>query len=297
MAVRGTHELAHHRTSSFLTLTIRDVALRAVEPDCPRGSTEAPDAPSIRANIAPVDYVDSTAQPPRLCVREGTGPSLSIRDHQLFMKRLLFKLRSYGPIEPVRLIMCGEYGDKKFRPHYHYILFGYGFPDKYPFKKKNGHQLYRSALLEECWPHGQADIGLVTFNSINYVTGYITKKITGKNADDHYRRQTPNGTTYYLQPEFTCMSRRPGIGAGWFGKNAHHVYPADRVVINGKAAKPPRYYDKKLEQSSDLLYEQVKKARELKLAQQDPANYTPERLRAGETILHARLNQKKRSLE
>ena len=40
------------------------------------------------------------------------------------------------------------------------------------------------------------------------------------------------------------MSRRPGIGKGWFDKfHATDVAPHDHVVINGRAQRPPRYYD------------------------------------------------------
>ena len=38
------------------------------------------------------------------------------------------------------------------------------------------------------------------------------------------------------------MSRRPGIAAGWYDKYSADVYPADKVVVRGKAQRPPRMY-------------------------------------------------------
>lgn len=184
--------------------------------------------------------------------------------------------------------MGAEYGkkEKTYRPHYHYIIFGYDFPDKYKWKKKNGYQLYRSSLLEQCWPHGQADIAECNFDTIQYVAKYVTKKISGEKGDDYYRRQLPDGTNYWLQPEFGQMSRNPGLGAEWFQKYKSSVYPHDRVVINETPAKPPRYYDQLLQRVDPDQLELVKKKRaELVLDQ------TPERLRAGEVILRAKLKQ------
>lgn len=192
--------------------------------------------------------------------------------------------------------MCGEYGEKTGRPHYHYVIFGYDFPDKYKFKKtRNGHQLYRSNLLEKLWPYGYADIGACNFEMIAYIARYVTKKITGEAAIQHYRRLAKDDkTNYWLQPEFNAMSRNPGIGNEWARKYTSSVYPHDRVVINGKPAKPPRYYDQQLEKKDPAMYERVKEQREERVPNSEAQS--PERLRAGESIAHAR-HDKKRSLE
>lgn len=324
-AVRGMHEMKSHRAACSLLLTIRDSNYRPEDLDAYRahirvheseipadlttGSNLAPDArlnsreyrsggpvDSSAARTVLVPYEDGTRARPSVASPEGTGESLSIRDHQLFMKRLIRRLREAGPIEPVRFMMCGEYGEKLGRPHYHYIIFGYDFPDKYRFKKsRTGFQLYRSNLLESLWPYGHADIGECNFETIAYVARYVTKKITGEDGDNHYRRSLPDGTNYWLQPEFNAMSRNPGIGNKWFGKYASSVYPHDRVVINGKAAKPPRYYDGLLEKADPDRLEAVKKARQERAPNSEAQ--LPERLRAGEEITHARMRVSKRKLE
>ena len=75
--------------------------------------------------------------------------------------------------------MCGEYGDKLGRPHYHAIIFGVTFVDKKLWSIRRGNNLYRSATLEKLWPYGFSSIGTVNFETAAYVARYVTKKITG----------------------------------------------------------------------------------------------------------------------
>lgn len=192
--------------------------------------------------------------------------------------------------------MCGEYGEKLGRPHYHYCLFGEDFrEDRYEWRTSNGNLLYRSPWLEELWPHGNAEIGDLTFESAAYVARYIMKKITGDMANDHYKRVCPEtGEIYWLPPEFNVMSRRPGIGAEWMEKFRNDVYNTDSVVVRGMQCKPPRYYDKLLELVDAAAAEQIKEERAKGINHDDN---TPERLAVRETVARARLNLKKRQLE
>lgn len=63
---------------------------------------------------------------------------LSKRDLQLFLKRL----RKHFNNKKIRFFACGEYGDKKGRPHYHIILFNCNFEDMYFFSYDNKKMLY-----------------------------------------------------------------------------------------------------------------------------------------------------------
>lgn len=157
--------------------------------------------------------------------------SISKREVQLFMKRLR---KEYG--EGIRFYACGEYGEENKRPHYHLILFNIQFNDRELHSVRNGVKLYRSRKLEEIWTKGYSTIGDVTFESASYVARYVTKKITGDKAENHY-----NGKI----PEFALMSRRPGLGKGFVEEYYKDIYVKDEIIMrNGLKMKPPKYYDK-----------------------------------------------------
>lgn len=177
--------------------------------------------------------------------------SLHLEDFQLFMKRLRRSLHG----KRVRFYHCGEYGEDLGRPHYHALLFGHDFADKKFFSSRGGNNVFVSATLSRLWPFGYSVIGAVTFDSAAYVARYVMKKVTGEKADDHY-----NGR----RPEYVTMSRRPGIGRGWYDKYRFDVYPLDRVVVNGKETRPPRFYDRLLEKDDRSCLEQIKIKREEK---------------------------------
>lgn len=181
--------------------------------------------------------------------------SLDYRDFQLFMKRL----RKRFPQRIIRYYGGGEYGEKLGRPHFHACLFNRDFFDKTVWKKTDaGEIIYRSAVLEEAWPFGHSSVGEMNFRTAGYCARYILDKRVGQEAESYYRRiDTDTGEIYYLEPEFNFMSLKDyeldgvkwpgGIGARWFLQFQNEVKHFDSVVVNGKEAKPPRYYDKLLE--------------------------------------------------
>lgn len=209
--------------------------------------------------------------------------SLNKSHFQKFMKRFR---KAISP-KLVRFFHCGEYGEKNERPHYHACIFGYDFPDKVLYTIRDECRLYRSPMLEGLWPFGFATVGDVTFESAAYVARYITKKITGDLAKDHYQGR---------QPEYTTMSRRPGIGKEWFKQFKNETYRDDTVVIRGKEMTPPRYYDKLLEQEDVVKYTTIKLDRKAK-AMQNAADNTAARLKAKETCKLAQFKQLKRGYE
>lgn len=184
--------------------------------------------------------------------------SLNVRHFQLFMKRLRKK---FG--DGIRFFHCGEYGEKYGRPHYHAILFNFDFHDKYFWKEDNGYKLYRSPTLEALWPFGHSSVGTATFESAAYVARYILKKVTGDVASDHYlsKPDFDTGEVYKLKPEYTTMSRKPGIASKWFDQFQTDVYPNDSVVFRGREMRPPRFYDGKYELISPEDFEVLKERR------------------------------------
>lgn len=205
--------------------------------------------------------------------------SLNKRDIVLFIKRLR---RRYENIR-FKYFQCGEYGDLLGRPHHHVLIFGFNFPDRLPFKKIGGNQLYLSDELsfgdKPLWPHGFASIGDVTFDSACYVARYALKKITGEKSDDHYKGRLP---------EFVTMSRRPAIGAEWYDLYQSDLYNHDRCVVrDGFIARPPRFYDKIFESQNPALFAALKKNRRLS-AENNPEATDERRAVKAE---HARIQQ------
>ena len=164
-------------------------------------------------------------------------------------------------------------------------------------KTEPGAILYRSATLEKLWPFGFSSVGEVTFESAAYVARYILKKINGDLADEHYKFiDTETGEITHRRPEFTKMSLKPGIGAGWFEKWHGDVYPNDYVITRGAKSRPPKYYDSLLKKASPETLEAIKFERVLE-GRAHLEDNTPERLAVREKVLAAKQNLFPRKLK
>jgi len=220
--------------------------------------------------------------------------SLEHRDFQLFMKRLRFARRP----TKISYYMCGEYGDRTYRPHFHAILFGIGFSDKtYYQKSPAGHDLYTSKELHRYWTAGNATIGEVTFESAAYVARYVLKKQDkNKNERKGERIDADSGEIYEVKREYARMSLNPAIGKNWIKKFHNEVYPNDYVISRATKAKPPRYYDNYLKRTQPDLHETVTLQRKANALTRKDDN-TPERLAVKEIVATAATALKKRNLE
>lgn len=162
--------------------------------------------------------------------------SLCKRDLQRFIKAIRNRFR--GQRRTIRYYACGEYGERTARPHYHAIVFG----------------IYQHEVQEisALWPYGGVCAGSVTTESIQYVAGYVCKKLKKSALQSRL-------------PEFSLMSRRPGIGYPALDK-IHELMkiPAflkmirlqddvPSVLLHGRRAMPfGRYLKTKLRELMDI---------------------------------------------
>lgn len=151
----------------------------------------------------------------------------------------------------IRYYCCGEYGGRSERPHYHAIMFGCDFYDKELYKVTKYGNLFRSEYLDKLWKKGGCIIGSVSYESAAYCARYCLKKVTGKDAKDHYKGR---------KPEYAAMSK--GIGKRFFDTFKDKIYLQDGVVAQGKMRKPPRYFDRLLELEDPEKLKIVKGLRE-----------------------------------
>lgn len=122
--------------------------------------------------------------------------SVSLRDVQLFFKRLREAVRTVNPA--LRYYCAAEYGDVYGRPHYHAVLFGSLGNESHQNPMRGMKYAGCSCVICRSWSKGTCFIGTVTPHSVAYVVSYLTK---GRLKDGSRKS------------EFSVMSRRPGIGA------------------------------------------------------------------------------------
>lgn len=139
---------------------------------------------------------------------------------QGFMKRL--RARAEGKI---RFFAVGEYGERYKRPHYHLVLFSDGgIQTKLGIDPRTKEKGVVDSDIHAAWnKRGFVDVRPVLANDdglriSSYVASYVVKKLTTP------ERMEEMGDS--RNPEFSLMSRRPGIGLQGLGDLAkalrHH---------------------------------------------------------------------------
>ena len=226
-----------------------------------------------------------------------------------FMKRLR---KAYGS-QRIRFYQCGEYGNrcqhgidlervacplcKVGRPHHHAILFNISFDDLELYTTVNGEGRYTSEKLSGIWKYGFVDVGEVNFESAAYVARYAMKKVNGLAADDHYIKVNANGEITWLQPEFSTMSRKPGIGKEWYEKFKGDLFPSDEVPMpgGGVVRGMPRYYEELFAMEDPLTLEEIKEVRQ-KFIEEHADDFTPGRLMDKYKVKKAQVEMLKRTV-
>lgn len=159
-----------------------------------------------------------------------------------FMKDLRRYFEYHYNHTGIRFYAAGEYGDLSGRPHYHLCVFNLpldGLLEPFFFNKMH-QQIYKCPVIAQIWQRGLVSVGELTFQSAAYVARYVLKKRKGKDSAWYYESKA-------LVPEFTRMSRRPGIGRDYYEAHKEEIYKTDTLTLpKGRGSitlKPPKYYD------------------------------------------------------
>lgn len=249
--IRNTHEASLHQDTTFLTLTIDDEHLPW------HGSLD-------RALL------------------------------QNFLKRLRHECNrvhnpTYRNSRPntisnaetrIRFFACGEYGTTTKRAHYHALLYNMWPRDAQVY----GADTYTSSTMSELWKEGSHQFSRVNPDRIAYVCGYTVKKMGTIRDRTAYGVVDPETGEYFeRQPEFAVMSRRPGIGAGWFekfNKDLRRGY----LHHEGSKVTVPRFYERKYQETYPEEVEERKLLRAKLRDQHDPKEQTLRRLADKEAV-------------
>lgn len=172
------------------------------------------------------------------------SPSLIKEDYQKFLKRLR---RRFSYLK-IRYYICGEYGSKHLRPHFHLILFGLP-PSMLEYYKPSPQYKYNvSKVIDSLWPFGYNVVGSCSSKSISYVAGYVQKKIYG-NKFNYYVKQG-------LLPPFSHCSH----GIGKLYAIDHSVQIKKNLYLTdeqGYKYRVPRYYRKVLDITPETYATQI----------------------------------------
>lgn len=224
--------------------------------------------------------------------------------------RFIERLR-YRTALPLRFVGCGEYGDKGQRPHYHVIVFGLTLDGvdgglRHIGASKSNVPQFKHRLFTEVWGKGRVVASRFEPGAASYVAGYVVKKLGGQQEDEFLRREridpdTGVVSTYQVEPEYFRMSRRPGIGHGFFEKYPRSMFPSGFVLIgdrNDRRKVPiPAYFGKQLWKvdmdAHDDHYEAMEE-RALQRERDHPEEYTERRLQTFREIAEAREARTKR---
>ena len=226
--------------------------------------------------------------------------NLDHRDFQLFIKRLRKKICLYTTdregesvcANPISYFMCGEYGDKTHRPHYHVILYGHYPSDAEYIYTKNGHRYFKSETLLKLWKKGFADFTNVSYQNSGYIARYTLKKqLPNEDTQDRYTYLDSNDELQTRKFEYIRMSTDPAIGLKWIQKYADQTIQNDYVLDpNGYQCPVPRYYVDYL--SDYVCCETAAKNKQARIekARANPDN-SPERLKQKAICTEAKLKQ------
>lgn len=188
--------------------------------------------------------------------------TLDKRDVQLFMKRL----RKAFSGREIRFYLAGEYGSQTHRPHYHAILFGLSladFPDLRSVSKNSfGQFLYTSEKMYSIWKLGNVALADVSWQTCAYVARYCVKKLGDDVSCETFE-------SFGVQPEFSLMSRKPGIAGFYALEHPDLIYMSKQYFSDPNGVSPrtscttPKFVFQKLELTNPELFDKIKTQRQI----------------------------------
>ena len=121
-----------------------------------------------------------------------------------------------------RYFLCGEYGSRTGRPHYHLLAFGLHLTDLvFHSKSAKDFKMFTSDTISKYWIYGFVSICDMTPETICYTARYCTKKLGSKDFAN----------------EFILMSRRPGLGYSWIEKHYHELIDDQHLYLGDYGVK------------------------------------------------------------
>lgn len=214
-------------------------------------STQREDYPAKTALFLTLTYDDDHV-PWVTCTDGVQRHNLDPSHPQLFLKRIRKYFMTFFH-RKLRFYLCGEYGSRTFRPHYHMILFGASladFPDAFVYSStsESGGILYESPVLDGIWSYGACRFSLASYQTFCYVGRYVLKK--------QYSADLGSDEFPYRgrHPVFQRCSLKPGLGADYFsdldgtkaflsdGNDVHQI-GIPRCVLDKIRLTNPELYD------------------------------------------------------
>lgn len=176
--------------------------------------------------VTPALFVTLTYDTDHVPISPNGLMTLNFRDLTLFWKRLR---KSLGR-QKIRYYAVGEYGTRRHRPHFHFILFGCD----------------NISAIHDCWKLGNVFVGDTSKGSVQYVLDYVNKprQVGFFQRDDRVR-------------ESARMSR--GLGSNYMTSEMADWHLADPsrnyVVLEGGVRQAlPRYFCRMLKERNEVKY-------------------------------------------
>ena len=146
------------------------------------------------------------------------NPTLRRLDSHRYIDKIKHQLNSIS----FEYFLCGEYGDKLGRPHYHALFFGLDY---------QAHEKF----FQDSWKLGSVKVLPVTPQSFRYVTKYVSKNTYALES---------NYSDYGQEKPFFMFSR--GLGVKQYLLHRDEIEQNGYFVLDSKKIYINRYYFNKL---------------------------------------------------